>query len=131
MSVYGTVIVAIALTPIGFLLENHATTQYAITGITILLSTSLILGFVFVSKACNIPHTKLQLICYSHYYNPQMYSVYKDPEGKHVLEDPATSNRTSTILKFTISNENEETYKKRIESLNEEIKVLNDELDMV
>ena len=60
-----------------------------------------------------------------------MYGVYKDPEGKHVLEDPATSNRTSTILKSSISNENEETYRKRIESLNEEIKVLSDELDMV
>ena len=53
MSVYGTVVVSIALTPIGFLLENYSTTQYAIIGITILLSTSLILGFVFVSKACN------------------------------------------------------------------------------
>ena len=51
MSVYGLVVVSIALTPIGFLLENHPTTQYAIIGITILLSTSLILGFVFVSKA--------------------------------------------------------------------------------
>ena len=60
-----------------------------------------------------------------------MYNVYKDPEGKRVLEDPPTSNRTSTILKTTISNENEETYRKRIESLNEEMKVLNDELDMV
>ena len=60
-----------------------------------------------------------------------MYNVYKDPEGKRVLGDPTTSNRTSTILKTSISNENEETYRKRIESLNEEIKVLNDELDMV
>ena len=60
-----------------------------------------------------------------------MYNVYKDPEGKRVLEDPTTNNRTLTILKTTISNENEETYKKRIESLNEEMKVLNDELDMV
>ena len=60
-----------------------------------------------------------------------MYNVYKDPEGKRVLEDPTTSNRTATILKSTISNENEETYRKRIESLNEEIKVLNDELDTV
>ena len=48
--VYGAVIVSIALIPIGFLLENYPTTQYAIIGITILLSTSLILGLVFVSK---------------------------------------------------------------------------------
>ena len=52
MSVYGAVIVSIALTPIGFLLENFPTTQYAIIGITILLSTSLILGLVFVTKVC-------------------------------------------------------------------------------
>ena len=51
MSIYGAVIVSIALTPIGFLLEKHPTTQYALTGITILLSTSLILGLVFVTKA--------------------------------------------------------------------------------
>ena len=60
----------------------------------------------------------------------QMYRVYKDPTGKRYLEEP-TSHHTSTIQKTTISTENEETYKKRLESLNEEIKVLNDELEMV
>ena len=61
----------------------------------------------------------------------QMYNVYKDPEGKQCLEKPANQHHTSVILKTTISNENEEGYKKRIESLNEEMKVLNDELTMV
>ena len=51
MSVYGAVIVSIALTPIGFFLENFPTTQYAIIGIMILLSTTLILGLIFVTKA--------------------------------------------------------------------------------
>ena len=51
MSIYGTVIVSIALTPIGFLLEKHPSTQYALMGITILLSTSMILGLVFITKA--------------------------------------------------------------------------------
>ena len=51
MSVYGAVIVSIALTPIGFFLENLPTTQYAIIGIMILLSTTLILGLIFVTKA--------------------------------------------------------------------------------
>lgn len=59
-----------------------------------------------------------------------MYRVYKDPEGKRYLEEPS-SHRTSTIQKTTVSSENEETYKKRLESLNEEMKVLNDELEMV
>lgn len=59
-----------------------------------------------------------------------MFKVYKDPEGKRYLEEP-TSHHTSTILKTTISTENEETYRKRIETLNEEIKVLNDKLEMV
>ena len=58
-----------------------------------------------------------------------MYKVYKDPEGKRYLEEPS-SHHNSTI-KTTVSNENEETYKKRLESLNEEMKVLNDELEMV
>ena len=53
MSVYGAVIVSVALTPIGFFLENLPSTQYAIMGIMILLSTSLILGLVFVTKACS------------------------------------------------------------------------------
>jgi len=50
MSIYGAVIVSIALTPIGFVLENYPNVQYGIIGITILLSTSLILGLVFVTK---------------------------------------------------------------------------------
>ena len=50
MSVYGTVIVSIALTPIGFVLENFPNLQYGIIGIMILLSTSLILGLIFVTK---------------------------------------------------------------------------------
>ena len=54
MSVYGAVIVSVTLTPIGFFLENYPTTQYAILGITILLSTSLILGLVFVTKVCTM-----------------------------------------------------------------------------
>ena len=49
-SVYGAVIVSIALTPIGFLLQNFPNVQYGIIGITILLSTSLILALVFVTK---------------------------------------------------------------------------------
>ena len=50
MSVYGTVIVSIALTPIGLLLEHYPTVHYGIIGIIILLSTSLILGLIFVTK---------------------------------------------------------------------------------
>jgi len=50
MSVYGAVIVSIALTPIGYLLENYPNVQYGIIGIMILLSTSLILGLIFVTK---------------------------------------------------------------------------------
>jgi len=53
MSVYGAVIVSIALTPIGFLLENYPNVQYGIIGIIILLSTSLILGLIFVTKVCS------------------------------------------------------------------------------
>ena len=50
MSVYGIVIVSIVLTPIGFLLQHYPNVQYGLTGIMILLSTSLILGLVFVTK---------------------------------------------------------------------------------
>ena len=57
-----------------------------------------------------------------------MYKVYKDPEGKRYLEETTTSTIQKTM---TISSETEENYKKRIENLNEEIKVLNDELEKV
>ena len=50
MSVYGTVIVSVTLTPIGFLLQNFPNVQYGIIGIMILTSTSLILGLIFVTK---------------------------------------------------------------------------------
>ena len=72
MSVYGAVIVSIALTPIGFALENFPNLQYGIIGIMILLSTSLILGLIFVAKvcsqlpicfACNIKHTCVASYC--------------------------------------------------------------------
>ena len=50
MSVYGTVIVSVTLTPIGFLLQHFPNAQYGIIGIMILTSTSLILGLTFVTK---------------------------------------------------------------------------------
>ena len=50
MSVYEAVIVSGTLTPIGFLLQSFPNVQYAIIGIMILFSISLILGLVFVTK---------------------------------------------------------------------------------
>ena len=54
MSVYGAVVVSIALTPIGFLLQNFPNVQYGISGIIIMLSISIILGLVFVPKVCKL-----------------------------------------------------------------------------
>ena len=54
MSVYGTVIVSVTLTPIGFLLQNFPNVQYGIIGIMILLSTSVILGLIFVTKVTKL-----------------------------------------------------------------------------
>ena len=54
MAVYGTVIISVTLTPIGFLLQNFPNVQYGIIGIMILLSISLILGLVFVLKVCKL-----------------------------------------------------------------------------
>ena len=50
MSVYGTVIVSVTLTPTGFLLQHFPNVQYGIIGIMILFSASLILGLIFVTK---------------------------------------------------------------------------------
>ena len=50
MSVYGAVIVAVTLTPVGFWLQNFPDVQYGIIGIMIMSSISLILGLVFVTR---------------------------------------------------------------------------------
>jgi len=53
-SIYGAVITAIALTPIGLLLQSYPNTQYGVSGIMIMLSITLILGLVFASKVSGI-----------------------------------------------------------------------------
>ena len=53
MSIYGAVIVAIAITPIAFLLRDFPNAQYGIIGIVILASTTLILVLIFVTKVGN------------------------------------------------------------------------------
>jgi len=59
-----------------------------------------------------------------------MYKVFRDPEGKHYLDNPDYT--VSVNDKATSQQSNElETYKKRIESLNVEIIRLNNELEMV
>ncbi|XP_065899589.1 gamma-aminobutyric acid type B receptor subunit 2-like isoform X3 [Dysidea avara] len=107
MSVYGAVTASIALTPIGFLLNDFPNIQYGIMGIMLLFVTTLILGLVFVSK---------------------MYKVYRDPEGADYLEQRHSnvSSTTKTAVRFS-----EEDYKKRIEDLNFEIKGLTKELEML
>ena len=60
-----------------------------------------------------------------------MYKVYEDPEGKEVLEQTFTHHSSATFRRGNsgiFSNEIEEGYKKRIESLNEEMKGLNEEI---
>ena len=50
MAVYGAVIVSVALTPIGFFLEDIPDAQYGILGIMMWASITIILILVFVSK---------------------------------------------------------------------------------
>ena len=54
MSVYGTVIVSVTLTPIGFWLRNLPNARYGIIGVMIMSSTSLILGLIFVTKVSKL-----------------------------------------------------------------------------
>lgn len=56
-----------------------------------------------------------------------MYKVYRDPQATKYLE----SKSSTQIANKSFVTDNEETYKNRIESLNEEIKVLNCELEKV
>ena len=57
MSVYGTVIVSVALTPIGFQLQDSPTLQYAILGLMLLVSISIVLSLVFVTKVSTYDDT--------------------------------------------------------------------------
>ena len=66
LSVYGTVIVSITLTPIGFLLQHFPDVQYGIIGIMILFSTSLILGLIFVTKVVNLVEVSVPLFYIIH-----------------------------------------------------------------
>ena len=132
MSVYGTVIVSVTLTPIGFLLQHFPNVQYGIIGIMILFTTSLILGLVFVTKVHKFIH-------YVTITSPstQWYKVYQDPEGTRSLEKSDDIDAVNSP-KVVVNGTDENYYKSRIISLNEEIidlnkknKALNDELAMV
>ena len=131
MSVYGTVIVSVTLTPIGFLLQNFPNVQYGIIGIMILLSTSVILGLIFVTKVAKFCQVIIFIL-----FSTQWYKVYQDPEGKYCLEESNHTNNNTVAAAANCTDENY--YKSRIASLNEEIialnkknKALNDELAMV
>ena len=50
LSIYGAIIVSIALVPIGLSLESFLNAQYSIFGIMILLTVTSILGLIFISK---------------------------------------------------------------------------------
>ena len=50
MSVYGIVIVSVAVAPIGIFMREIPNAQYAILGIMILASITIILILVFVTK---------------------------------------------------------------------------------
>ena len=58
----------------------------------------------------------------------QMYRVYHDPKGKRSLRSGKTikQQRQTSAVNFS-----EDEYKRRIESLNLEIKALNEEIEMV
>ena len=114
MSVYGTVIVSIALTPIGFLLKNFQSMQYGVLGIMILLTTTVILTLLFVPKVTSLTYNDTYLIL-------QMYEVYN--EGR--VHEKSKNDARTTV------DHPEDEYKKIIESLNVEIKTLSSQLHKV
>ena len=59
----------------------------------------------------------------------QGYKVYQDPEGMRSLEQNSSSEASN---RNPVANDSDDNYyKRRITSLNEEIKALNDEIMMV
>ena len=57
-----------------------------------------------------------------------MYKVYQDPEGTQCLEQ---GNGSQGTINKSICSHMEETYRRKLEGLNEEVKVLNDKIEMV
>ena len=57
-----------------------------------------------------------------------MYRVYRDPEGEHCLDQHSYKSKSDGNANHQFS---EEDYKKRIQSLNLEIKGLNERLEKV
>ena len=63
----------------------------------------------------------------------QGYKVYQDPEGTQTLEKNSHSEiaKRNSVTNITNDTTDDIYYKRRIMSLNEEIKTLNDEITMV
>lgn len=60
LSIYGAIIVTIALAPIGLLLEDFPDAQYSILGIMIFLTVTIILGLLFISKVDPLAISSIQ-----------------------------------------------------------------------
>jgi len=60
-----------------------------------------------------------------------MYKVFRDPEGKRSLDHTDTPHSSTNKTPTVQQSDELETYKLRIQTLNFEIKRLNDELEMV
>ena len=126
MSIYGAIIASIALTPIGLLLENFPNAQYGIMGIMIILSVTIILGLVFVSKV----YMYVYIICTYVYImmKLQMYKLYKDPSGQILMEEQSESDKQKSTDNVDYS---DNAFKDKVETLNKEIYQLRDEIQQV
>ena len=82
MSVYAAVIVSVTLAPIGFWLRNFSNVQYGIIGIMIMLSTSLILGLIFVTKVSDLYQFFVLFLSFSY-----MYVVVQSIQGSRGQRD--------------------------------------------
>ena len=60
-----------------------------------------------------------------------MYKVFHDPEGTRCLEHNTSSDGVANRMATLSHDDDLETYKQRIQSLNIEVIRLNDEVDMV
>ena len=52
MSVYGIVVLSVALAAMGILLETFVEVYYAVMGIMIMLGTTCLLCLIFIPKVC-------------------------------------------------------------------------------
>ena len=103
MSIYGAVIVSIALTPIGLLLEDFPNAQYGILGIMIILCVTIILGLVFITKVGTLQYTCVPSVITGYEYYRCTNYIRTLLENTYLWRSPIPINKNPLIILIIVT----------------------------